>query len=164
MILAGGILLGLWIAMSMKKRVDELKQIERIINYLEGEIRYKNSLLGEACIAASLRCGQPFKLWLEKIASELENDYAYSFSDIWEKSIEELRDKSHLRKTDIIELVAVGQTLGYLDVKAQQMGMALEKENIHNTIKSLESGLANNMKIAVILGTLGGIFLVVVLA
>ena len=60
MILAGGILLGIWIAMSMKKRVDELKQIERIINYLEGEIRYKNSLLGEACIAASLRCGQPF--------------------------------------------------------------------------------------------------------
>lgn len=147
----------------MKKRVDELRQLERIINYIEGELRYKNSLLGEACMSASTRCGHPFDSWLRGISIELEEGTDMSFAEVWENSLKELETVSSLRKEDFRELLAIGQTLGYLDIKAQEAGLSLEKENIHSNIVNLDKSLSNNMKVSIILGTLGGIFIVVLL-
>lgn len=68
-----------------------------------------------------------------------------------------------MTKEDVKELYLVGQTLGYPDIKSMEMGLELQKENIHNKIQALDGVLANNMKVSVILGTLGGILLVVIL-
>ncbi len=163
MILLGGVTLGVWVALSMKKRVVELRQIERIINDIEGEIRYHNSLLREAIMSAAMRSGQPFRNWLSELSKELDNNYNDAFMDIWERSLVTLKENSHLKKEDIKEILLFGQALGYLDVKAMELSLGLEKENIHSLIKNLNQNLANNMKVSVILGTLGGIFLILVL-
>lgn len=162
-VIVGGISLGFIVAFSMKKRVDELRQLERIINYIEGELRYKNALLGEALMSASYRCGQPFDSWLRKLSVQLEEGTDLSFYSLWENSLIELEPYSALKKEDIRELFAVGQALGYLDIKSQSTSLSLEKENIHSSITKLDKSLYNNMKVSIILGTLGGIFLVILL-
>ena len=163
MIIGGCLCIGILYAHGMKCRVEELRQVERIINYIEGEIRYKNSLLKEACLSASLRCGQPFKQWLEKLGERIEGFYMDSFGEIWEDSLDELRENSCLKNEDIREINLVGQTLGYLDIRTQEMGLGLEKEIIHNNVERLDKGLANNMKVSVILGGLSGLMLVIIL-
>ena len=163
MVVVGCVSLGFMFAISMKKRVDELRQVERIINHIEGEIRYNNALIKEALRGARTRCAEPFDEWLNYVADELEEDYNDSFSHIWDRSLDILQRKTHLKKSDIKELVLIGQALGYLDMKAIKMGLELQKENLHNVILNLDEVLANNMKVSVILGTLGGFFLVVIL-
>ncbi|MBE5944903.1 MAG: hypothetical protein E7258_08295 [Lachnospiraceae bacterium] len=163
MIIVGGMSLGVMVALSMKKRVEELRQLERILNYIQGELSYKNSILKEAFYEASFRTKPPFDKWLIAIKELIEESEDMTFFEIWEKSLIVLRGESHLKREDISELMNIGQTLGYLDVSAQQMGLALEKDNLHSNIVRLDKGLLNNMKVAVILGILGGIFLVVVL-
>ena len=114
-------------------------------------------------MSASLRCGQPFKQWLEKLGERIEGFYMDSFGEIWEDSLDELRENSCLKNEDIREINLVGQTLGYLDIRTQEMGLGLEKEIIHNNVERLDKGLANNMKVSVILGGLSGLMLVIIL-
>lgn len=162
--IAGSMALGIKIALMMKKRVEQLKEIERIINYIEGEIRYKHSILKEACINASTKCGQPFSDWLEIVGDRLElSDSGEGFSEIWFESLNVLYEKSLLSKRDINEINSLGQTLGYLDIRSQEMGLKLEKENIHERLVQSDRELMNRMKISVILGTLSGIFIVIML-
>lgn len=156
--------LGIKIALMMKKRVDQLREVERIVNYIEGEIRYKHSILKEACINASLKCGQPFSDWLNNLGDRLElSDSGEGFAEIWFDSLNILYEKSLLSKRDINEIKSLGQTLGYLDIRSQEMGLKLEKENIHEQLVKSDRELTNRMKISVILGTLGGIFIVIML-
>ena len=163
MILTGGPALGVYFAVSMKKRVEELRQIERIMNYLEAEIRYKNSLMKEAFYSASIRYGQPFNAWLRKMSIMLSEESDKDFSLIWQISLNELKDATHLKNDDIREISNFGQALGYPDIRSMEKGIELEKENIHNCISGLDKDLMENMKVSVILGIMGGIFLVILL-
>ncbi len=149
--------------MLMKKRVDELRELERIINYIEGEIRYRHSILSQACRNAGLKTGQPFRQWLQVLGDEMESEYESTFQEIWDSSLKYLEEKSCLHRDDISRLCDLGRTLGYLDVESQTKGLTLEKDNIHEVIQKLDKGLAGNMKLSVVLGTLGGIFIVVIL-
>lgn len=150
-------------AFIMKKRVDELRELERLINYIEGEIRYRHSILSQACLNAGSKTGQPFKEWLCGLSKTVEEDCDRGFIDIWEDSLKYLKSKSCLNKEDMERLYDLGRTLGYLDIESQKQGLMLEKENIHNVIQRLDKSLAGNMKLSVVLGTLGGIFIVVIL-
>jgi len=160
----GGAWFGLIVAGTMKLRVKQLRELERIIHYLEGEIRYKHAVLYEACINSSYKCGQPFDKWLYELGISLkEQQKDERFDKLWAGSLDELLDATYLKNSDLEELYNLGQTLGYLDIKAQEHGLALEKENMHIKIKGLSEELTNKMKISVIMGILGAIFIVILL-
>lgn len=65
--IVSGFALGFRLAVLMKKRVSELREMERTVHVLEGEIRYHHAILGEACKNAASRCGQPFSDWLREL-------------------------------------------------------------------------------------------------
>ncbi|GEM_PF-2937943 len=163
MVLTGGAAMGIYVALGMKKRVDQLRELERIINFIEGEISYKNSLIWEALHKASIKCGQPFDTWLLSVSEELKNNIDISFNEIWEKSLGFLKDNTSLKDRDIGELINFGQALSCGDIKTMVKAITLEKENIHNSINTLNINLMNNMKISIVMGILGGMFLVIIL-
>lgn len=163
MILAGGTAMGIYWAVRMQKRVEQLRELERIINYIEGEISCKNALIREALYVASKKCGQPFKTWLEEVSEALKNNMDKSFSEIWDKSMFNLKKSTCLKEGDIRELVNLGQALGYPDIRTMLSAMTLEKENIHNSVTALNSNLMNNMKISIVMGVLGGLFMIIIL-
>ncbi|MGN0434997.1 MAG: stage III sporulation protein AB [Wujia sp.] len=180
-VITGGMLIGLMNANEMRDRVTELKEIERILGYIVGEIRYNHALLYEACSRVSYKCGQPFRDWLSTLSNNLKNDDLLEIQDkeehnavlqesdhigentvsnIWSSSLEILQQQGHLKGDDIIVLNAIGNTLGYLDIYSQQMGIDLEREHIHMHISNLDKDLNNRMKVAITMGILGGILLV----
>lgn len=192
-VIVSGAMLGVKIAILMKKRVSELREMERTVHILEGEIRYHHAVLGEACKNAALRCGQPFSDWLKELYRSLaqENEeravrewdwsgdageevsaetgwhegdrMGDNLTCIWERSLEALYPMSHLTRRDMEHLRALGRCIGYLDIEAQESGFKLECENIHTCMLRAEGELANKMKLSVILATLCGILIVIML-
>ncbi len=175
-IIVAGFSLGMYLALSMQKRVRELRELERTIHILEGEIRYHHAILYEACQNTAYRCGQPFSEWMSSLYADLYAD-AYDvdtefhgdeqemdrFICLWNSSLEKLYRISHLTKNDMELVKAVGRCLGYLDIETQQQGFSLECEHIHMCMLRAEQELGNKMKLSVILATLGGILLVIML-
>lgn len=187
LVLGGSLLYGISRAIRLKKRRDNLKAIERIVMYLESEIRYRHSLMSEAFFNAAGKTDKPFSDWLSYLAGRLKDNYnskydytgfAYSdfepfnldedynnfdFFNIWCESLIMLKDNSFLSNEDIEELKALGQTLGYLDIEAHKAGIGLEINNLHDRISCVSDGLKERMRVSVIAGAVFGILVVVVL-
>ena len=139
-----------------------------MIIYIENEIRYKHSVLSEVFQNAGRRVKEPYGSWLAELGERLEavtfdNAGSYSFNDIWEISLEDLRVASHLKDEDIAELATLGQTLGYMDVTAQQMGLTLYLEELRRDIERISASLPDKTRVSVIAGTVGGILIVILL-
>lgn len=95
--------------------------------------------------------------------SERLDDADSQFSEIWDSSLIYLKDNSFLHNEDIDNLKTLGQTLGYLDIASQEMGIKLFLENLHNKINEISSTLNDKIRISIIAGMVGGIFIVVLL-
>lgn len=157
-------MLGFCIANNMRLRVKQLKELERIILFLEGEIRVRHAILGEAFLFASKKCGQPFNEWLMFLSDSLSDVNCVSdFNTIWNGSLAILRDKSKLNKSDLSIVENIGQTLGYLDIRAMEQGLLLERENIKDVVKTSLCELPNRVRISIILGILGGVLVILIL-
>ncbi len=162
LVVAGGVILGCYIAINKKKRLYELIQLERIVAALEAEIKYHHALIYEACSNVSDRFGFPYCDWLDSISSKLiDKEGDRSFESIWEDAAVKLYNISHLKKEDLNELLEVGRALGYLDISTREKGLELEKERIHNLIETENMELAGRMKLSIVLCSLGGILLVI---
>ncbi len=166
MVLIGSPAFGISYAVRLKKRKDNLKSIERILMYLESEIRYRHSLIYEAFNNAAVKADKPFSMWLLNLGESL---YLYdtpdkdSFYEIWCDSLEMLRYGTCLTNEDIEELAAVGQTLGYLDIEAHKAGLALEIDHFHEKIFEYNQTLTGRMRVSVMAGAVFGILVVIVL-
>ena len=163
--------MGIKLAGLMKGRILALREIERIIGYLEGELRYRHSTLGEALYSVSRKCATPYSAWLTQLgkavdgqAEEFKDKTSYQdFYTIWCKSLDALRGSTLLNSRDINQLRDVGKALGYLDIESQQMNLNLEKELIHSTVLELDKDIGARMKNAIVLSFLGGIMTVIAL-
>ncbi len=171
LVIVGSLALGIRIAGSMKGRVADLKEIDRILGYIEGELRCKHSMLAEALYNVSRKTKEPYSSWLFSLMSAVEGNGTVSheaygvddFYSMWCKSLDELRPTSNLTSKDICQLYDVGKALGYLDIESQQMNLNLEREHIRETISELDKDIGARMKNAVVLCFLGGIMTVIAL-
>lgn len=163
--------MGIKLAGLMKGRILALREIERIIGYLEGELRCKHSTLGEALYSVSQKCIEPYSVWLKQLgkavdgqAVELKDKTLYEdFYTMWSKSLDILRARTLLNSRDISQLRDVGKALGYLDIESQQMNLNMERELIHSTVLELDKDIGARMKNAIVLSFLGGIMTVIAL-
>lgn len=86
-----------------------------------------------------------------------------SFVSIWIKSLDYIRENTKFKGNDIHIMESLGQALGYLDINTQQMSLKLEQENLQSIIRQADMELANKMKVSVVMGTLGGMMIVILL-
>jgi len=171
MVVIGSLALGLRIAMNMRGRITALRQVERILCYIEGELTSRHARLGEALSNVSVKTSKPYSCWLSRLAQVLDNSTdcdgitaeAYDFYTLWCRSLIELRDNTQLSFGDITSLYDVGKALGYLDIESQQMNLRLERERLHAFILDLDKDLNSRMKNAVVMCFLGGLLTVIAL-
>ena len=147
-----------------------LREIERILSYIEGELRCRRSVLTEALYNVSVRTPKPYNLWLLELikiidsqSNNVDKDEFYEFYYMWTKSLDYLRANTLLSSKDISLLCGVGKALGYLDIESQQMNLSLEREHIHSYILDLDKDVNLRMKNAIILCFLGGVMTVIAL-
>ena len=157
--------MGINIARMMRIRVEELHELERVIGYIEGELRYNHSLLYEAIEISSKKSDECLYGWLKGLSDELTRDMAddLSVNEIWNLSMENLERDTHLKKEDIELIRGFGQAFGYLDIYAQQNAISLDKERFHSSIVRLEESLKSRMKLAFTMSALSGLCVVIIL-
>ena len=152
-VVVGSLALGIKVAANMRGRLNALRDIERILSYLEGELRCRHSVLGEAFYNVAIKSGEPYKRWLLELSEwvnpqENENEHKEKFEDfysMWCNSLIDLRENTFLNSKDIGQLYDVGKALGYLDIESQQMNLNMEREILHNSIIQLDKDIGTRI-------------------
>lgn len=158
-------MLGFTVVSAMKKRVFELQEIERVIGYIEGELRYNHALLYEAVMKCSQKADKCLKPWLDNLCKSLTalsaNDL--SVNEIWQRELSYLLEDTYLMESDIELLKNFGQAFGYLDVCAQENAIKLEKDRYHQELVCLSGKLKEKTKLVLYMSVLSGLGLVIIL-
>lgn len=149
----------------MKMRILELHEVDRVIGYIEGELRYNHSLLYEAVERSLERADIRLKDWLSYLKEDLRADYAgeRSVNEIWRDSLCYLYEKTQLKDEDILLIASFGQALGYLDIYSQENAIQLERSRLQEAISNLEENLKSRRKLAFTMSFLGGLGAVIIL-
>lgn len=147
----------------LKLRLDNLRYIKKLMLMLRGEIKYLKAPLGEAFFNVSKRAKEPFDLFFNRIALEIESLECESFYAIWCKHIDEELSKVKLNKRDCQTLKRVGEHLGYMD-KEMQLGMIdLYVEQLEEEIKLTKDSIDEKIRVYHCLGVAIGIFAVLII-
>lgn len=165
--------MGILRAMGICRRVKEMQEFARVLSFLTGELRYHRDILAQVFTRVSRKCKAPYADWLSTLAVSLRNvqdvppmqerEVVADFYQIWVKNADELYEKSGLKKEDIEYIYNLGQTIGYLDVQAQEEGLALLQADLSRHIHELETTSKEQMKIAFVIGTVVGVLLIIIL-
>lgn len=168
LVICGCFLLGINIGQGMNKRLSELKELERIIGMLEGELRYRRNPLRQCFENISMRCSAPFAEWLNHIVDQMKI-CKNNFLDIWNMGMDRLRivkreGRLNLKNEDIDEIKHIGNALMEEDLDSQLGALLLEKAALHNKIIGCTEEIQGKKKVAVSMCGLGGIMIVIILA
>jgi len=162
-VVAGCTGMGLWRSQSIRKRVDELNEVKKMILLLRGEIRYSLAPLPEAIGRIALKAKPPLIGFLQEIYKALSAMDGESFSDIWTRSTENYLSSSHLKAEDLTIIIDLGTQLGYLDKEMQLGAIDLFLEQLGHTIDEQIKGMPAKQKIYNYLGILCGVLIVILL-
>ena len=162
LVVSGCTAFGFLVAKGFLTRVRQLRELERLIGYMSGEVRYRREILAQAFYNVSKKCKEPFASWLGGLADNLkQGPLTLDFDSIWREAAGELYLLSAFKQEDMEYVYNLGQTIGYLDVQAQEQGLMLLQGDLNRHIQRLESEMKERIRVAMILGTVVGILLVI---
>lgn len=163
LILSSSAGMGWYFSGELRGRIQDLKDLKRILSLLRGDIRYANTPLPEAVQALSVRHDGKYKIFFSKIAERLIELGGVSFSDIWKEAIEKELINTSLNKKDLQTLTQFGENLGYLDKEMQLNTIDLYLSQIDEEIKDLSKNVKEKSYLYNSLGILGGIFIMILM-
>jgi Stage III sporulation protein AB (spore_III_AB). len=155
--------LGVTFANDIKKRVEHMKILKKMVIMLDGEIKYANSPLAEAFSNMAKRIETPFSDFLNKISKELDAFTGVTFKNVWRKHIEQDLKQTKLTEKDKEQLKNLGENMGYLDREMQHNSILLYLEQLEKEIEEAVGELQKKTKVYHSLGIMGGLFLAVIL-
>ena len=90
-------------------------------------------------------------------------EVAADFDQIWIEHADKLYESSGLKQEDMEYIYNLGQTIGYLDVQAQEEGLALLQADLGRHIRELEAEAKDRMRLSLVVGTGAGVLLIIIL-
>lgn len=145
------------------RRLEQLRQLERMTLLLKGEISYGCAALPEALISIGKKMPEPFACFLEKVADRLSGYPDKSFQQVFQEEVEENLKQSALTAKDKEALMQMGAFLGYLDKDMQLRTVDLYLQELEREIKATGESIPGKQKLCRSLGIMGGLFLVLLL-
>lgn len=145
------------------KRLEQLKQLERMTLLLKGEISYGCVSLPEALSSIGKKLPEPFAHFLGQVASRLKSYPDKSFQQIFQEEVEEDLAQSALTAKDKGALMQMGAFLGYLDKDMQLRTVDLYLQELDREIEDAGESTPGRQKLCRSLGIMGGLFLVILL-
>lgn len=163
MVMAAGISFGFSRAAKEQKKLEQGIALKRMLYLLQGEIRYGFTPLPEAIAVIAGKTAEEFRPFLTQTAKQLQSYAESSFSVVWKKAIED-----HLRPimiepkfSDI--LLAMGETIGYLDKEMQEKTISFAIEQIEDVIFQMKDQVIRNCRMYRSLGLSFGALIVIIL-
>lgn len=155
--------IGLRMAAELQGRVQALKELERLMAILKGEIGYASTPLQEAFRELAERSGAGFNRFFLEAARMMELREGKRLGEIFEKCADRFLSAAGLAKQDREQFVRMGKRLGYLDRDMQVQTIRLYQEELSRERKEAEEDYRQKAKVYRSLGFLGGCFIVLLL-
>lgn len=145
------------------RRLEQLRQLQRMALLLRGEISYGNAVLTEALASIGRKLEEPFCFFLNRVSSRLKGYPDKSFQQVFQEEVRETLKQSALSAKDKEALMQMGAFLGYLDKDMQLRTVELYLEELDREIQAAKESIPGRQKLCRSLGILGGLFLVLLL-
>ena len=155
--------IGIYFSTTLKDRLCQLREIQKILLLLRGDIRYANTPLSEALYTISVRHEGELKAFLRWVSEELEKMEGQTISQIWKKGIDTKLKGSALSKKDLEAFLGFGKNLGYLDKDMQLSTIDLYVETIAAEVEEASRTIKEKSYLYNSLGVMVGIFLTIIL-
>ncbi|WP_368487837.1 stage III sporulation protein SpoIIIAB [Clostridium sp. BJN0013] len=163
MILVASTGIGIIYGESFKKRVKQLKEIQRCIYQLQNEIIYTHTPLPEAIFNTACKSVNPIMDIFRDISHMLEKNCVDSVYEAFNHTLKAREDTLNLKKEDIAALLDLSRTLGESDIEGQKKMFSLTLENIKNQIETSQILMNKNLKMCRSLGFSLGAVIVIIL-
>jgi len=147
---------------NMRLRLEELKELKKLLGMLRGEIKYTGTPLYEAFGIIGRRTKGIYAEFFKSTSKELEALSGKSLRTIW-TSLKDNVQQSHLKEKDWERLMQFGDNLGYLDKEMQIGTIELYLEHIEAEITEGQANYDKNSKLCRVLGICSGLFLTIIL-
>lgn len=145
------------------RRITNLKEMRKLVEILQGEVRYAISPLGEAIKNTAKHASPVLQTFFLSVAEDMEQRDGRTLEEIFGAESKMLLTQSALEERDIQMLVQMGAGLGYLDVQMQVKTMEYYLEELKKACAMAEEEYREKGKLYRSLGFMGGLFLAVVL-
>ena len=156
--------LGLMFSREAQGKLNTMYEIQRILIMLKGEITYNKAPVADAFINLSRHTKEPFATFFQKTGEELDNNFGKTLEMVWRECCDRELKELVIAKEDKLEFREFGACMGYLDVQMQVASLALYGEKMDMRIKEYGNNIKEKQRIFKIMGVMGGIFLVLIMA
>ena len=143
--------------LEMERHLQELVELRHLLCLFKGELKYTQGTFGEIFEKIGDKTEGKFKEWLKELSKMLKEKSGASFHTLWEKSIKDNLQESHLSERDLEDLKRVGKTLASVE------NVDLYIEQLEYEIQNKREVYKTKGKLCRSMGILGGIFLVILL-
>lgn len=154
---------GYLLGYKQKKRLFELRCLQKNLYQLRAEIEYGRTPLPEAMGALGRRQDTVFSAFFLSMEERLACFDGNSFYRIWKEEIEKNLQQTELTKQDKSKLILLGETLGYLDQSLQLRNIDLYLRTLEEEMEEENRAQKEKVRLFQLLGILGGIFLSVIM-
>lgn len=155
--------IGFYFSSEMKSRVEDLKELKKLIGLLRGDIRYGSTPLPEAISAIAKRNSGRFEEFFIRVASRLGELSGVTFSEIWNEAVGKDLTNTSLTRKDKLQLKEFGDNLGYLDKDMQMNNLDQYLDQLEDEIKELTKTLKEKTYLYSSLGIMAGIFISIIM-
>ncbi|MBH1940197.1 stage III sporulation protein AB [Mobilitalea sibirica] len=155
--------MGMFFSNELRCRIEDLKELKKLILLLRGDIRYANTPLPEAISGIARRHNGGYETFLSKVSSKLNELSGITFSQIWKEAVEQELTKTSLTKKDKLHLVQFGESLGYLDKDMQMNTLDLYINQLEDETLELSKTVKEKAYLLNSLGIMAGIFISIIM-
>ena len=149
-----------YLTADLKRHLNDLKCLRRILLLLKEEIAYTHAPLEEAFARISRKVKAPYCLFCWSIRTAYPRRAGSSFAEIWSCAVEERLCTTKLTREELEELKEFGNSIGYLGGHAQEGAIDLYLEQLKVEVQDVQEGLGRR-KLCSCLGVMSGIFITI---
>lgn len=163
LIILSSTLMGFYCSSELKSRINDMRELRKLIVLLRGDIRYGSTPLPEAISAIARRHEGNFKGFFTTVSVRLNERSGDTFSQIWKDAAEKELITTSLSKKDKNHLIQLGENLGYLDKEMQLNTLDLFLNQMEEEIQEVTKTAKEKAYLYNTLGIMAGIFVSIIL-
>jgi stage III sporulation protein AB len=163
LVIASSAGMGFFFSNEMKCRIDDMKELRKLIVLLRGDIRYANTPLPEAISSIARRHKGYFEPFFSDVSTKLHDLSGLTFPDIWKEAVEKRLTNTSLTKKDKMHLNQFGENLGYLDKEMQLNTLDLFISQLEDEINEASKTAKDKAYLYNSLGIMLGIFVSIIM-
>lgn len=164
MIILASSLLGMLFSLETSQKLNTLYEIQRILIMLKGEITYNKAPAADAFLNLAEHVKEPFGSFFQKTGQELNQGFGKTIETVWCECCDSELTGLAIAPEDRQSFRELGSCMGYLDAGMQISSLTLYSEKLDMRIKESTQGMKEKQKIFKIMGVMGGIFIVLLIA